>query len=229
MCGYIVAVRWDNPWAYMVAIEPVLDDIKRMCETEDVRLPTALEVQESASSRINIESRMLTDIKSAVGAPAPKIRSEMADGNPAPELSSCSATGIECRALSHEAEPLNEKSPPVGEETGTSTIRSAYPELPEPPGPSDDSGTTAMEVGPTHSEFRISTKYSSYSNHPWSPYRPRRNSARLRHYLESVILRVEYRRAKRGWRVGWRSYRLGPRLFQILDRRLSRSILYYIR
>ncbi|EXJ60139.1 hypothetical protein A1O7_04291 [Cladophialophora yegresii CBS 114405] len=42
--GYIVAVRQDVPWAYMTAIEPVLEDIRKKLKTEDVRLPRAAEV-----------------------------------------------------------------------------------------------------------------------------------------------------------------------------------------
>lgn len=44
LCGYIVAIRQDIPWAYMVAIQPVLEDIGRKFKTDDVRLPTVDEI-----------------------------------------------------------------------------------------------------------------------------------------------------------------------------------------
>lgn len=45
LCGYIVAIRQDVPWAYMVAIQPVLEDIGRRFKTDDVRLPSAAEIE----------------------------------------------------------------------------------------------------------------------------------------------------------------------------------------
>lgn len=45
LCGYIVAIRQDVPWAYMVAIQPILEDIGRRFKTDDVRLPTAVEIE----------------------------------------------------------------------------------------------------------------------------------------------------------------------------------------
>ncbi|KAL8791249.1 MAG: hypothetical protein Q9213_000206 [Squamulea squamosa] len=48
LCGYIIAVRQDVPWAYMVPIEPVLEDIKREFGTDDVRLPAATESESIA-------------------------------------------------------------------------------------------------------------------------------------------------------------------------------------
>ncbi|KAL8664658.1 MAG: hypothetical protein Q9202_002928 [Teloschistes flavicans] len=48
LCGYVVAVRQDLPWAYMVPIEPILEDIKRTLKTDDVRLPTAAEIESAA-------------------------------------------------------------------------------------------------------------------------------------------------------------------------------------
>ncbi|KAI4122715.1 MAG: hypothetical protein LQ338_005664, partial [Usnochroma carphineum] len=41
---------WDVPWAYMVAIEPVLKDIRRKLKTDDVRLLTAIEMDRLAAS-----------------------------------------------------------------------------------------------------------------------------------------------------------------------------------
>ncbi|KAL8653591.1 MAG: hypothetical protein Q9226_003785 [Calogaya cf. arnoldii] len=49
LCGHIIAVRQDLPWAYMLAIEPMFDDIKMVLGTDDVRLPTNAEVQLAAS------------------------------------------------------------------------------------------------------------------------------------------------------------------------------------
>lgn len=49
LCGFIVAVRQDVPWAYMMAIEPVLDDIKRKLGTPDVRLPRRGEIESLAA------------------------------------------------------------------------------------------------------------------------------------------------------------------------------------
>lgn len=45
LCGFIVAIRQDIPWAYMVAIQSVLEDIGRKFKTDDVRLPTAAEIE----------------------------------------------------------------------------------------------------------------------------------------------------------------------------------------
>ncbi|KAL9580303.1 MAG: hypothetical protein Q9212_004573 [Teloschistes hypoglaucus] len=53
LCGYVVAIRQDLPWAYMVAIEPVLEDIKRTLKTGDVRLPTAAEIEIAAKVHSN--------------------------------------------------------------------------------------------------------------------------------------------------------------------------------
>ncbi|KAL8823055.1 MAG: hypothetical protein Q9191_006225 [Dirinaria sp. TL-2023a] len=50
LCGYVIAVRQDIPWAYMVAIEPVMRDIGRMFKTDDVRLPTATEIRSLTAS-----------------------------------------------------------------------------------------------------------------------------------------------------------------------------------
>lgn len=44
LCGYIVAIREDMPWAYMVAIQSVLEDIGRRFKTDDVRLPKTTEI-----------------------------------------------------------------------------------------------------------------------------------------------------------------------------------------
>lgn len=44
LCGYIVAIRLHTPWAYMVAIEPILGDIKRKLNADVVRLPRADEL-----------------------------------------------------------------------------------------------------------------------------------------------------------------------------------------
>ncbi|KAL8848300.1 MAG: hypothetical protein Q9221_006654 [Calogaya cf. arnoldii] len=49
LCGHIIAVRQDLPWAYMLAIELMFDDIKLGLGTDDVRLPTNAEVQLAAS------------------------------------------------------------------------------------------------------------------------------------------------------------------------------------
>ena len=45
LCGYIIAIRQDVPWAYMVAIQPVLEDIRRRFKTDYVRLPSAAEME----------------------------------------------------------------------------------------------------------------------------------------------------------------------------------------
>lgn len=49
LCGHIVAVRQDIPWAYMMAIQPIFDDIKLRLNIDEVRLPTIDEVQLAAS------------------------------------------------------------------------------------------------------------------------------------------------------------------------------------
>ncbi|KAL8626214.1 hypothetical protein Q9189_008101, partial [Teloschistes chrysophthalmus] len=56
LCGYVVAIRQDLPWAYMVAIEPVIKDIKRTLKTSDVRLPTAGEIESAAQAYSNYPS-----------------------------------------------------------------------------------------------------------------------------------------------------------------------------
>ena len=45
LCGHIVAIRQDVPWAYMTAIEPILKDIRRELATDDVRLPQAIDLE----------------------------------------------------------------------------------------------------------------------------------------------------------------------------------------
>jgi hypothetical protein len=48
LCGFIVAVQIDIPWAYMIPIGPVREDIARVfhIRVEDVRLPTASEISD---------------------------------------------------------------------------------------------------------------------------------------------------------------------------------------
>lgn len=41
VCGVIVAARQDMPWAYMIPIGSILDDIKAAMGTEDVKIPAA--------------------------------------------------------------------------------------------------------------------------------------------------------------------------------------------
>jgi hypothetical protein len=48
LCGFIVAIRQDVPWAYMVPIEPILEDIKQKFRTADVRLPRRDEIESLA-------------------------------------------------------------------------------------------------------------------------------------------------------------------------------------
>ena len=210
----------------MVAIEPVLDDIKRMCEIDDVHLPTALEIQQTASSRLNNTSRMSVDVKTAVGAPASKMSSEIVEGNLPLELSGCPANEIEGRADPDEVESLNENSPPMHEETGSLTDGLAYR------GISHASGAIDFEHWKSRESANHAT-YPSFFGHSRSPlftHRDRWKPTRIWHYLERAILRIEYRRAKQGWRVGWRTYRFGPRMIQILDaQRFSRHILLYLR
>lgn len=49
LCGHIIAVRQDIPWAYMSSIQAIFDDIKSSLDIDDVRLPTIAEVQLAAS------------------------------------------------------------------------------------------------------------------------------------------------------------------------------------
>jgi len=49
LCGFIVAVREDVPWAYMMPILPVLADIKAKLRTDDVRLPKCGELEALAA------------------------------------------------------------------------------------------------------------------------------------------------------------------------------------
>lgn len=50
LCGFIVAIRQDVPWAYMMPIEPILEDIKQKFRTADVRLPKRGEIESQAVS-----------------------------------------------------------------------------------------------------------------------------------------------------------------------------------
>ncbi|KAL8928296.1 MAG: hypothetical protein Q9172_000980 [Xanthocarpia lactea] len=43
LCGHIIAVRQDVPWAYMMAIRPIFDDIRSRLSIDDVWLPTIRE------------------------------------------------------------------------------------------------------------------------------------------------------------------------------------------
>ena len=52
LCGLIVAVREDIPWAYMAPIEPILEDIKSKLGTTDVRLPGRGEVESLSRNRL---------------------------------------------------------------------------------------------------------------------------------------------------------------------------------
>lgn len=63
LCGYIVAIRQDIPWAYMVAIEPTLEDIGRKLKTDDVRLPTAVEIESLRVSSKASEVEILKELK----------------------------------------------------------------------------------------------------------------------------------------------------------------------
>ncbi|KAL8909682.1 MAG: hypothetical protein Q9171_004927 [Xanthocarpia ochracea] len=45
LCGHIIAVRQDVPWAYMMAIRPIFDDIRSRLSIDDVRLPTIHEIE----------------------------------------------------------------------------------------------------------------------------------------------------------------------------------------
>ena len=64
LCGYIVAIRQDIPWAYMVAIEPILEDIGRKLGTDDVRLPTAVEIESHAVSEEIFTRRITQELSS---------------------------------------------------------------------------------------------------------------------------------------------------------------------
>ncbi|KAL9035371.1 MAG: hypothetical protein Q9180_004898 [Flavoplaca navasiana] len=49
LCGHIIAIREDVPWAYMMAIEPIFDNIRLELGVDDVRLPTIAEINSAAS------------------------------------------------------------------------------------------------------------------------------------------------------------------------------------
>jgi hypothetical protein len=61
LCGFIVAVRQDIPWAYMMPIEPILDDIKQKFGTSDVRLPKRGEIESLALSSKVSEARTVVE------------------------------------------------------------------------------------------------------------------------------------------------------------------------
>ncbi len=44
VCGFIIAVRDDLPWAYKIPMQAALDDMKRTLGTSDIRIPTADEI-----------------------------------------------------------------------------------------------------------------------------------------------------------------------------------------
>ena len=68
LCGYIIAIRQDIPWAYMVPIEPALADIKRNLKTNDVRLPTFAEISSlSVISRRSTEATSGADSRQSLG------------------------------------------------------------------------------------------------------------------------------------------------------------------
>ena len=50
LCGFIVAIRQDVPWAYMAPIDPILNDIKVKLGALDVRLPVRGEIETLATS-----------------------------------------------------------------------------------------------------------------------------------------------------------------------------------
>lgn len=45
LCGFIAATRQDVPWAYMVPIGPILENIKQTLGTADIRLPRQGEIE----------------------------------------------------------------------------------------------------------------------------------------------------------------------------------------
>lgn len=72
LCGYIVAIRQDVPWAYMVAIQPVLEDIGRKFKTDNVRLPTVVDIE---SFRIISQNKQPTWSNEQEGTQAFEIES----------------------------------------------------------------------------------------------------------------------------------------------------------
>lgn len=65
LCGCIVMARTDVPWAYMVPIGPIMDNIRTMLQTDNVRLPKAGELESLRPPTrqlytLGIETRSLT-------------------------------------------------------------------------------------------------------------------------------------------------------------------------
>jgi len=81
--------RQDVPWAYMVPIAPILEDIKRELETDDVRLPTELD----------FASPLITSYKPSVNVDTDELCSRMTE-TPTNESPTASMSTNEVRVSS---------------------------------------------------------------------------------------------------------------------------------
>ncbi|KAL8834533.1 MAG: hypothetical protein Q9170_003715 [Blastenia crenularia] len=149
LCGYIIAIRQDIPWAYMVAIEPVFEDIRRRLDTEEVRLPFANELgshkdlsipslAKSSNEREQeqlrptseeVHTRIADEWKKSPLATRPRELSSMVEmgmqssvNELVPELSGGHELPLHWLLSQKEYEPLNEKVSIQGDARLTSAI-----------------------------------------------------------------------------------------------------------
>lgn len=90
LCGYIVAIRLHTPWAYMVAIEAIFEDIRRKLQADVVRLPKADEL-----NSLNLSSKPPLIIRDEYCLPTPGIPTMDAVGTQSPGLdATCSSSRV---------------------------------------------------------------------------------------------------------------------------------------
>ena len=214
ICGYIVAIRRDIPWAYMIAIEPTLKDIGRIFRTNDVRLPKIAEAESLSTSFVPMEMSAGPGVSLLEMAPDRDRVSEF-DGDlrksrkaqALMELPSDSRPGV-CELESGPANSgttlvqrqdtgLDEKSSMLGDAPQTSR---AQPSLPQHESRYDNFNNDSRMIGPEP----LSSRYipipgterdpnekisASHRSQDYLPYR-------IWHTLELLILHGEYRRRK---------------------------------
>ena len=229
LCGHIVAVREDVPWAYILPIGHIIDDIKHMLNTNDVKLPdldvkgskSALPpdavAQEPPDSRnenqtpAHINEKSVSEHPSAEHPIAREEEKETESTQPPHQMQSRPARFRFPDRLSHSVpEPVDH--PPVTTLVQMNTPVSSG-QLPPTTSPFDFSveNTGRLDIPPLSEQMTVGL--SIKARHPllWhaltSPYLLWRRT-------ETLILRTEYRRgcsSVTGKFTWWRLVRIVPR------------------
>ncbi|KAF7508514.1 hypothetical protein GJ744_009227 [Endocarpon pusillum] len=114
VCGFIVAVREDLPWAYMIPMAAALDDIKRKLGTNDVCIPKAHEIESSrtnffserSSTSLIKASRVSAILSSNHTTPASEARGSIAMAAGGPRRATKSHTSQTERNMKQEGQYL---------------------------------------------------------------------------------------------------------------------------